>query len=343
MIIMTVCSRCGKAAVIFVRYSGAHLCRRHFLEFFRKRVRKELRRQFELRAVGKIAVAISGGKDSAAALTTLVETFGKLRNLTISAISVDEGIEGYRPGSLEAAGNLCERLGVHHEIVSFWETYGITLDEAAAADGPLGPCSYCGVWRKKCLNTVARKMEADVLATGHNLDDMAQSIAMNIFRGDVKKLVRMGPHRQTRPGLVPRIMPLRAIPEKETYLFCLLEGLPFEDLECPYAVTAHRGLYRDMVDALENNTPGTRHSILGSRDEIYAALLDRYPRVELARCSICGEPTSRSVCKACEMEQDMRKRLGGGYRERGEDCRGKQGEDRRDKGRATVRKERWTE
>jgi len=232
--------------------------------------------------------------------------------MRVTAITVDEGIEGYRPRSIESARKLCEMLGVRHEIIGFQDTFGITLDDAAGAGGHLGPCSYCGVWRKKCLNQRSREIGADVLAVGHNLDDTAQSILMNVFRGEIKKLVRMGPHRRTRPGLVPRIMPLRTIPEKETYLFAFLTGIPFEDLECPYAVAAHRGLYRDMINSVEDGTPGTRHRILRSHQEIYECLAGRYQGGELGRCGLCGEPTSKEICKACEMVRDIRARMGGG-------------------------------
>ena len=309
---MVICSKCQKPAVTFVRYSGAHLCEKHFREFFLKRVRKEIRRQVDIREKKNIAVAVSGGKDSAAVLWSLVSILGNNPELTITAITVDEGIEGYRPPNIEAAAKLAGELNVRHEIISFRDVVGVTLDEIADLTGPLTPCSYCGVWRKKCLNLKARELGADVLATGHNLDDMAQSVVMNLFNGDINKLVRMGPHRRVLPGLVPRIMPLRTIPEKETFLWTWLGEIPFEDSTCPYSATAHRGLFRDMINTIEKNTPGTRHRILGSYDQIVECLLESQPSAELYECRVCGQPTSRDICKACEMERIVKGRLGEG-------------------------------
>jgi len=306
---MAKCSKCHRKAITFIRYSGAHLCKEHFHRFFIKRVRKEIRWQVDLRERKNIAVAVSGGKDSASVLCSLKSILGKNPELTITAITVDEGIKGYRPPNIEAAARLAGELGIRHEIISFRDVVGVTLDEVAGLTAPLTPCSYCGVWRKKCLNVMAKEIGADVLATGHNLDDMAQSIVMNLFNGDMKKLARMGPHRRVHPGLVPRIMPLRTIPEKETYLWTLLGEIPFEDSTCPYSFTAHRGLFRDMINTIEKNTPGTRHRILASCDEIVKCLLAGQVSIELKECGVCGQPASRETCKACEMERTVKERL----------------------------------
>ena len=299
---LTICSKCNREAITFIRYSGAHLCERHFDEFFVRRVRKEIRWQIDIGRVKHIAVAVSGGKDSAAALYSVKKILGPNPALRVSAVTVDEGIEGYRPPNIKAASEICKELDVVHEVISFKDIVGIELDEVAKLSTPLSPCSYCGVWRKKCLNVTANRIGANVLVTGHNLDDIAQSVAMNVFNGDVKRLVRMGPHRKIKEGLVPRSMPLRTIPEKETYLWAYINDIRFEDTVCPYSATAHRGLFRDVVNKIERNTPGTRHRLLASYDEMYDCLVDRYPEVKLNQCDICGEPTSGKICKACEME-----------------------------------------
>jgi len=287
-----------------------HLCESHFDEFVLRRIKKEIRLQLDLKNTKNIAVAVSGGKDSGVVLYALARILGKIPSVNLTAVSVDEGIEGYRPPSLAAAVSVCEMVGVPHKVVSFREHFGITLDEAAAVSSPLTPCSYCGVWRKKCLNMAASDMGADVLVTGHNLDDTAQSVAMNIFKAEVDRLVRMGPHKRAIPGLVPRAMPLRTIPEKEIYLWARINNIPHELDICPYSVTAHRGVFRDIVNMVEKDTPGTRHRLLNSYQTIYRALADDKLPVELTECARCGEPSSSPVCKACEMEKEVKRRLG---------------------------------
>ena len=137
---------------------------------------------------------------------------------------------------------------MEHHVVRFHDTVGIDLDDIGSRKGQRTACAYCGVFRSRCLNLEAKRLGIDVLATGHNLDDTAQSVLMNFMRGDVERLARLGPHKKVQPGLVPRIEPLRLIPEKETYLYALLKGIEFSDAECPYAVDALRNEFREIVD-----------------------------------------------------------------------------------------------
>ena len=128
---------------------------------------------------------------------------------------------------------------------------------------------------------------------------MAQSILMNFVNGDMQKLARLGPHRKIQPGLVPRMLPLRSIPEKEVALYAIVKNIEFHDAVCPYSTRALRGVFRDIIDNLEYKNPGTRHSILNSYDSIRGLLLEKYPPAELNECERCGEPTSQDICKAC--------------------------------------------
>jgi uncharacterized protein (TIGR00269 family) len=300
------CIKCGAEAVEFVRYNGAHLCEEHFLEYVERRVKKELRKQIDLEGKRLLAVALSGGKDSSVALYIIVRTLRHRRDLKVVAITVDEGIAGYRPHTLEKARKLCEMLEVEHRVVSFKEDAGKDMDEIVKAASTKTPCTYCGVLRRRCMNKVARDLGADVLATGLNLDDTAQSILMNFTRADVERLARLGPHTRVQPGLIPRIQPLRMIPEKESYLYALLRELPFSDDVCPYADLALRNEYREMVDQLEERHPGTKFSILASYDALKPMLMDAYPPSSLRTCD-CGEPTRNPRCMACELLEELRK------------------------------------
>jgi uncharacterized protein (TIGR00269 family) len=126
---------------------------------------------------------------------------------------------------------------------------------------------------------------------------------MNFANADLNKLARLGPHMRVQPGLIPRILPLRTIPEKENTLYAILQNIEFYDGECPYSIRALRGTYRDIVDELEYKNPGTRHSILSSYDSIKDILLQKFPPVELNKCKICGEPTSQELCKSCLLKK----------------------------------------
>jgi uncharacterized protein (TIGR00269 family) len=200
----------------------------------------------------------------------------------------------------------CAALGVPLHVVKFEALFGTTLDRAAALDPETIPCSYCGVWRRAALNRKAKEIGAARLLTGHNLDDTVESLLMNYVRGDVERLARMGPHETVQPGLVPRLSPLRSVPEEEVKLYSILKGMRVLKAECPYAKRAQRGRFVGLLAELEDSTPGTRHAVLASHDAMRNALRRAYPPAALSECDSCGEPTVSRTCKACELSAKIR-------------------------------------
>ena len=300
------CIKCNRPAVTFIRYNGTHLCKDHFNDYFEKRVKKELKKQGKTEEGSKIGVAVSGGKDSIVTLHLINEIFSKRPNISIYAITVDEGIKGYRDESIKTTINNCNKLDIEHHIISFKDVIGKTMDEITSINDELGECTYCGVFRRFCLNTKTKELGITKLITGHNLDDMSQSIMMNFINGDMKKLARLGPHKKIQPGLVPRIIPLRVIPEKEIMLYAILKNIEYHNAECPYSIRASRKYYRDIIDNLESVNPGTRHSIIKSYDNIKILLTKSYPPTELNSCIRCTEPTSQEICKVCTLKSKLK-------------------------------------
>jgi uncharacterized protein (TIGR00269 family) len=95
------------------------------------------------------------------------------------------------------------------------------------------------------------------------------------------------------------------IPEKESYLYTMLKNLPFYDGECPYAIYAQRGFFRDMLAKAEEATPGTRHAILSYYDQTIDAVKNIFPPAELNKCKECGEPTNQKLCKTCILRNEI--------------------------------------
>ena len=323
------CTRCDKPAVVHQLYSGIHLCASHLRTSIRKRVSKALREQVKLpkdaiRETGepkRILVGISGGKDSSVLLEMMVELLGPRRDVEIIAGCVDEGIDGYRAPSLECAERLAERFGVRLEHISYPELGFERMDEVVLrmpiieqnipeAKGMM-PCSYCGVFRRQGLNALAERVGADWMALGHNLDDMAQSILMNLQNGDVERTIRLAPHTwDPIEGLVPRIVPLRWIPEQEIHAHALEAGLEFHHGDCPYAPGAFRQRSRALVATMESETPGARHGLLHSMEKMRElqmaandgeTLSESWAEDGMQRCERCGEVSSREICQACTM------------------------------------------
>ncbi|MCL2148979.1 MAG: TIGR00269 family protein [Methanomassiliicoccaceae archaeon] len=303
------CDRCSREAVTLIRYNGAHLCGDHLRSYVERRVKKEIRKQVRVCPGDVVAVAVSGGKDSMVTLHILDEVFGRMEGVSLCAISIDEGIGGYRPPSLDIVKRFCGERGIPLHVRSFSEL-GVEMDSVAPIAGGSSPCTYCGVFRRRLMNDQARAVGARYLATGHNLDDMAQSVMMNFARGDVERLARLGPHTRVQPGLVPRFHPLRLIPEKESLLYAMVSGIPFWDGVCPYHREALRNQYRDVVDMLEDRSPGSKFSIMASYDALRPMLAEHMPPSGLRPCS-CGEPTLGDRCKACELLSSLQGRLRG--------------------------------
>ena len=290
------CQRCSKNAVAYQKYSNAHLCKPHFIEDVERKIKRDIRKFKMVEKGDRIAVALSGGKDSIALLYIMHKIFQKRPDIELSAITIDEGIHGYRKHTLSHAVKLTGELGIHHTIRSFDDEFGTTLDKLIEKN-EAAACTLCGVLRKNLLNKAARELGADKLATGHNLDDEAQTILMNYLRGDVDRMKRMSGAMQ--PGMVLRIKPLRSIPEKEVALFGFLNNLPVSTDECPYAGGALRNEIREMLNNYEVKHPGTKYSLLGGFEAISHVL--RAPDTQIVQCKKCGEPSSEALCKTCRL------------------------------------------
>lgn len=305
------CDECRVPAVVHQPYSGRRYCGHHLDKSVRKKVGKELRKQLPLS--GKptvILVAISGGKDSAVLLTMLHDLIGNRPDVTLIGGCVDEGIDGYRPPSMLAAQDLCKGLGIQFEHTAFRDLDFIDMDEVVTrmdeakqrnTSAPTTACAYCGVFRRQGINALARRVNADVVALGHNLDDVAQTVMMNLVAGEVERSLRMAPHTD-RPedGLAPRIVPLRWIPEQEVHLVALHRNLPIHHEVCPNAEGAQRWRMRETVASLEEDRPGTRHGLVRTLDAI-RSMATQQTDSTMQACPACAGPSSNGTCKACEM------------------------------------------
>ena len=298
------CYKCGNKAVIYRKHEGRAWCKKHFSQQLEAKVKKTIRDEKLIEKNDRVCVALSGGKDSSLTLYLLHKFFGERLDIEISALTVDEGISGYRQESIDIAKSLCKKLGVELHIVSFKEEFGKTLDEIVE-NKKARACTYCGVLRRYLLNKKSRELGATKLAVGHNLDDEIQSIFLNYLKGDVNRLVRLGakPAVVSRKEFVTRVKPLRNIPEKETTLYCLLNGIEVHRSVCPNSKDSIRFDIKDFLNNMEEKYSGTKYNIIQFYDTLKPALLktfkDKGGKVKV--CPRCGEPTSRNVCKTCEL------------------------------------------
>ena len=123
--------------------------------------------------------------------------------LELFLLSIDEGITGYRDDSLEVGwsfylfrlwtSTLCLLLEVFYQtvkrnqqqydmplkILSYDELYGWTMDSIVSQVGRKSNCTFCGVFRRQALDRGAAMLNVDHIVTGHNADDIAETVLMN--------------------------------------------------------------------------------------------------------------------------------------------------------------------
>ena len=303
---ITHCHHCSSPACIGIGDNAR--CEKHFVEEFDHQVRLAIRRGQMIRPRERIAIALSGGKDSTVLLHQLSSLRGRLP-MELSALLIDEGIKGYRSRTIAVAKRECKKAKVKLTVLSFRKEFGKSLDSILDIRGPQaeGACTYCGVLRRRLLETGARRLKADKLAIGHNLDDAAQTVLLNLYRNEPERLMRfkaMNGTDENHSLFVPRIRPLLDLPEKEIALYAELGGYGISHQACPYAQEAMRQTVRTQLNEMEDRYPGTKRRIshalarLQGMERGEKGTSTRTPLL-LHRCSICHEPSSEQKCAAC--------------------------------------------
>ncbi|SCU86583.1 LAMI_0D02740g1_1 [Lachancea mirantina] len=284
-------------------------------------------------AVGeKVAVGASGGKDS-----TVLAYVLKLLNeryhygIDIVLLSIDEGIVGYRDDSLATVKRNKEQYQLPLEIVSYRELYDWTMDEIVACAGVRNSCTYCGVFRRQALDRGAAKLGIKHVVTGHNADDMAETVLMNILRGDVARLEKSTSIiTQSAGSPVKRSKPFKFSYQKEIVLYAHYKKLDYFSTECTYAPEAFRGTARELMKNLEAVRPSCIIDIIQSGEMLRlkpkkvkkappaqaadavevrsdgSVLLNRHSGfIDGNRCERCGYLSSNKICKACMLLEGL--------------------------------------
>ena len=257
----------------------------------------------------RVAVAVSGGKDSLSLLRVLASLYPPERN-RIVAVSVDEGVAGYRDEALAHAKAAARDLGLEHSVVSYKEMFGFTLDDALDWDEErdVSSCSFCGVLRRRAIDEAAVRAGAPVIATAHNLDDYVQTFMMNLMHGDVARLGWLDPTYTDSSFPVRRVKPFMEIYEEEIALYAYQTGVPFQSVSCPYMHEGLRSEVRDYLNTMEANHPGIKNVLFRSSLDVVA----RYARSsakEPLPCSACGKPSSNGLCNVCRMKASVEEHL----------------------------------
>ncbi|MEM3754403.1 MAG: TIGR00269 family protein [Candidatus Bathyarchaeia archaeon] len=303
------CDLCKKREAFYRRiHEGIALCSICFKNNIEKKVKSTISKYKMFEPNDHIALALSGGKDSLTLLMILNKLEKRFPHSKLTAITIDEGIKGYRDEAIELAKEYCSSMNIDHFIISFKELFGFELDEIVKIGGDLSPCAYCGVLRRRAIDKAAKIVKSTKIATAHNLDDEAQTILLNLFNGDIAKMARIDPVLKDPNGkFLVRVKPLCEIMEKEIALYAYLKGIKFQSIPCPYVTTSLRNDIRNMLNRLDEKHPGIKYIVYRSAQKIKDSLKTTLKKFELKTCMICGEVTTNEVCKVCTMIKEISK------------------------------------
>ncbi|KAJ5477482.1 Cytoplasmic tRNA 2-thiolation protein 1 [Penicillium diatomitis] len=283
----TACFNCKEARAVIIRPKNRHkLCRACFLQVFETEVHETIIGTNLFYPGERVAIGASGGKDStvlAAVLKTLNERYNY--GLDLCLLSIDEGIRGYRDDSLETVKRNAVQYDMPLEILGYGELYGWTMDQVVAQIGKKGNCTYCGVFRRQALDRGAAKLGIKHVVTGHNADDVAETVMMNLLRADLPRLSR-GTSIVTASGAsdIKRSKPLKYAYEKEIVLYAHHRQLDYFSTECIYSPEAFRGSARTLIKDLEKIRPSSILDIVKSGEDM-AALVPSDGSQHSTQCS----------------------------------------------------------
>ena len=297
------CRKCGGGAVLELRRHNAAFCSPHFLDFFRKQVAEAIHRYRMFTREEKILVAVSGGKDSLALWDVLIED-----GYQTAGLYLDLGIFDY---SKESRAK-CE---------AFAAARGQTLHVERVADAVGAPipvlqqvtrrpaCSGCGLSKRYLMNRAALEHGYAVVATGHNLDDEAATLFGSVMHWQTEALPRQSPSlASSHPKLVRRVKPLYRLSELETAAFAFLRGIDYIVEECPFAKGATSIAHKEMLNRLEETSPGSKHNFLFGFLEKALPAFERAEGVALHECTSCGQVTTGAICAFCKLADLVKRR-----------------------------------
>ncbi len=310
---METCNKCNKnSSVYFREYSGERLCKRCFLNSIERKVQRTINKFSMIKFGDHVAVATSGGKDSLVLLSILKSIIDASRGITMSAITIDEGIAGYRDESLKIVSEFCSKLDVSLTVLSYDQLFGTHMDEAMKLrpSAKLTSCSICGTFRRRAIDLAAEQIGANVVATAHNLDDEIQTFMINLFSGDVNRIGWNQASSIYKTGYMKKIKPLAETYAREIVFYALLKGIPFQSEQCPYMNESIREEIRQFLNDLEKAHPGIKYNTYKSTTDISALIRNVGDPVNMRQaCEKCGRDSTEQICSVCKIQESF-KRVG---------------------------------
>lgn len=300
------CTKCKTKAAIRLPRHNAAFCQNCFNTFVHDQTTRAIRSQEMFTKDHRILVAVSGGKDSLALWDILLKLGYKT-----DALYVNLGIPGYSDRSHDKVRHYAETvaspLGATLHTHTVEQEAGAGIKELAQIiHRPT--CSTCGTIKRYQFNRVAIERDYDVMATGHNLDDEAARLLGNVLHWQEDYLDKQSP---TLPasveGFAKKVKPLYRLTERELAAYCVLNKIDYIVDECPMAQGARTLLYKEVLNRLETESPGTKQYFYWGflerqgRNTTTQPSMSEKDQASLHPCLSCGQPTTAGTCSYCKM------------------------------------------
>lgn len=297
------CRVCRGPAIIDLPRHNANFCSDHFIQLCLRQTSKAIHDFRMLDPDDRALVAVSGGKDSLAVWDILLEL-----GYQADGLYVGLGIGDYSDRSRIHAQDFADRVGRTLHVVNLKDAYDFDVPTAASATGRV-PCSACGMSKRHVFDAAARERGYDVLVTGHNLDDEVAVLFGNTLRWDIDYLARQMPILEARVGVPKKIKPLVRLSEREMAAWCVIRGIDYIVDECPLAAGNKHLAYKEVMNSIEERSPGSKASFYLNFLENMAPILDTHHREgieSLGTCKKCSAPTGgqdANLCAFCRLQE----------------------------------------
>ena len=302
---MHTCSKCHKEPSVYFRaYSGEYLCKKCFIRSIEEKAARTISKHSMIKYGERVAVGVSGGKDSLSLLYVLKRMFDDhdRKPEDLIAVTIDEGIEGYRYESLQIVKDFCAQLGVQGKILSYKDLFGVSIDDAMILrpSEKMSSCSMCGTFRRRAIDLAAESVGADIVATAHNLDDQLQTFMINLLAGDVERIGWIHPEPVEYAGGMKKIKPFIELYEHEIVFYALQREIPFQSEECPYMNESIRTDLREFFNRMEKEHPGIKNNAYASMVKVSEKLRAAAEPRGYRKCTMCGRDATGDVCSVCK-------------------------------------------
>ncbi|NNE12117.1 MAG: adenine nucleotide alpha hydrolase family protein [Ilumatobacter sp.] len=294
------CRSCGEPAIIDLPRHNANFCAEHLVQLCRRQVEKAIHDHDMLSPDDRVLVAVSGGKDSLAVWDILTDL-----GYSADGVYIGLGIGEYSDVSGDRTREFAEARGLTLHTIDLRDEYGYDVPTAAKVTKRV-PCSACGLSKRHLFDKAALDGGYDVVVTGHNLDDEAAVLFGNTLRWDVEYLARQYPVLPARDGFPKKVKPLMRLTEREMAAWCIVRGIDYQVDECPMALGNKHLAYKDALNAIERQSPGSKSAFyLEFVDKMAPLLRDRNRAAvgALQHCDSCGSPTTGDTCAFCRLHE----------------------------------------